>query len=719
MKRITIFAALLVAFAGQRVSFAHEGEKHKELGAPAAAGYSATAGPPETQFELKLVDSSIKDALLGGESPPVQGEVRVTLRNAGWSTKVVKQEKAHAEKEDGVLGFHHVFAAPSNYELAFHVKPSDGKPFDLTYPIVVTGGPPAWKGWLLTIAKIVGLVLIGWVLGRLGGRRQRTVAATVAVLLITCLLLPARRTFAHEGEKHKELGASAGAPGAPGAEQLKVGIGTSTKTSATKKVGKYQGTLTAKTVAPTAVAAQPGVIAMDDATSKLLGIQIVTAEKAPLDVAITFTGKVRANADKVVKVGSFVSGRISQINVRIGDTVKAGQALAIIDSTDVAQAQAAWARASAEVERAKKNLDNVKNLISSGTVTLRPVDEVRKEHAQVASELASLEVEVDNERASAQSAVETAKATLARTEASVKLAQGELDRRKMLVASEVLIAKPLEEARNEMASARAEQTSAQSQRTLADRNLRRIEGLYPQLASKKELDAAQSAFNEAQAAVTKTESRVAIAQRVLGREEKVFGEGIYAQREIQQAETELLKAQRERDEVSAVLKQAQRRLELVNSPTKANQLEQMRQRQQTPASLLQREQKVAGQQLLATKELVTAQGEYQKALTDRRGAETALRLFQAAARQPSGPAVGVPVIAPISGIVVERPVNRGEMVSPSTTMFMLIDVGTVWLEGDIFEGEVARVKLGQPVRVVAAAFPTEYSPAPSLTWMRS
>jgi len=99
--------------------------------------------------------------------------------------------------------------------------------------------------------------------------------------------------------------------------------------------------------------------------------------------------------------------------------------------------------------------------------------------------------------------------------------------------------------------------------------------------------------------------------------------------------------------------------------------------------------------------------DYQKALTELRGTETALRLFQAAARQPAGPAVGVPVIAPISGIVVERPVNRGEMVAPSTTMFMLIDVGTVWLEGDVFESDVARVKIGQPVRVIAAAFPNK------------
>lgn len=72
-----------------------------------------------------------------------------------------------------------------------------------------------------------------------------------------------------------------------------------------------------------------------------------------------FTAKVQAPArvefrsKALSTVGSVVAGRIGKINVQAGDRVKAGAALATLDSSEATQMRADLARAKAELQRAE------------------------------------------------------------------------------------------------------------------------------------------------------------------------------------------------------------------------------------------------------------------------------------------------------------------------------------------------------------------------------
>jgi Cu(I)/Ag(I) efflux system membrane fusion protein len=65
------------------------------------------------------------------------------------------------------------------------------------------------------------------------------------------------------------------------------------------------------------------------------------------------------------------------------------------------------------------------------------------------------------------------------------------------------------------------------------------------------------------------------------------------------------------------------------------------------------------------------------------------------------------VYAPSSGIVLKREALPGKYVEPGTTLYEVADLSTVWITADIYESEVASVKLDQPVSVSFVAYPGE------------
>ena len=64
---------------------------------------------------------------------------------------------------------------------------------------------------------------------------------------------------------------------------------------------------------------------------------------------------------------------------------------------------------------------------------------------------------------------------------------------------------------------------------------------------------------------------------------------------------------------------------------------------------------------------------------------------------------GVP--APLDGIVTERNANVGANVDPSTELFTIADLSTVWVVADVFEKDFARVRVGSLATITTQAYP--------------
>jgi Cu(I)/Ag(I) efflux system membrane fusion protein len=63
--------------------------------------------------------------------------------------------------------------------------------------------------------------------------------------------------------------------------------------------------------------------------------------------------------------------------------------------------------------------------------------------------------------------------------------------------------------------------------------------------------------------------------------------------------------------------------------------------------------------------------------------------------------------APISGTVVDNKVQRGAAVNPGDVLFSLGTLNEVWITGDIYEDDLARVHVGQDLSAVTTAFSDE------------
>ena len=61
--------------------------------------------------------------------------------------------------------------------------------------------------------------------------------------------------------------------------------------------------------------------------------------------------------------------------------------------------------------------------------------------------------------------------------------------------------------------------------------------------------------------------------------------------------------------------------------------------------------------------------------------------------------------SPIDGIVVERNATIGATVGTDASVFKIIDISRVWIDANVFEKDLPRVRIGQEVKVTVTAFP--------------
>lgn len=61
--------------------------------------------------------------------------------------------------------------------------------------------------------------------------------------------------------------------------------------------------------------------------------------------------------------------------------------------------------------------------------------------------------------------------------------------------------------------------------------------------------------------------------------------------------------------------------------------------------------------------------------------------------------------APLDGVVLEKMVVAGQAVMAGMKLYRLADLSSVWIEGDVFEQDLALIRLGATARVELAAYP--------------
>ncbi|MBI3981637.1 MAG: efflux RND transporter periplasmic adaptor subunit [Gemmatimonadetes bacterium] len=66
------------------------------------------------------------------------------------------------------------------------------------------------------------------------------------------------------------------------------------------------------------------------------------------------------------------------------------------------------------------------------------------------------------------------------------------------------------------------------------------------------------------------------------------------------------------------------------------------------------------------------------------------------------------LVAPVTGIVLEKQVLQGQQVMPGMRLYRIADLSSVWAEGDVFEQDLQFVRLGSQAHMEVAAYPGEH-----------
>ncbi|MFB6262880.1 MAG: efflux RND transporter periplasmic adaptor subunit [Bradymonadaceae bacterium] len=118
------------------------------------------------------------------------------------------------------------------------------------------------------------------------------------------------------------------------------------------------------------------------------GIQVETARGGNLAGRVSATAKVRHEPSRVARVTPLVRGQVSELKVTVGDTVEAGQTLAVIRSSKLGKARAAVEAAQAEVEVARADYQRVKKLHEKNVVSERKLLDARQKKKTAEAKLA-------------------------------------------------------------------------------------------------------------------------------------------------------------------------------------------------------------------------------------------------------------------------------------------------------------------------------------------
>jgi len=101
-----------------------------------------------------------------------------------------------------------------------------------------------------------------------------------------------------------------------------------------------------------------------------------------------------------------------------------------------------------------------------------------------------------------------------------------------------------------------------------------------------------------------------------------------------------------------------------------------------------------------------AQGELRSAESDLSASSERLQVY--GGRKGAGSTTTIR--SPLAGTVIERHATAGEVVSEGSSLFIVSDLGRVWVVGRVYEQDVAAARIGAPAAVFLQAYPDKEWP---------
>jgi membrane fusion protein, heavy metal efflux system len=154
--------------------------------------------------------------------------------------------------------------------------------------------------------------------------------------------------------------------------------------------------LTACAPAPAPPADKPGEVAGPRAAAREVKVAadlqkkwgLATGPVARLSVtaALVLPGMITLNQQRTAQITSLLEGRVTSVGADLGDQVRRGQALLVVQSPALAQAQTAFLQAAARRNVARRELDRARELVKDDAIQQKEVQRRQAEFEAVTTD---------------------------------------------------------------------------------------------------------------------------------------------------------------------------------------------------------------------------------------------------------------------------------------------------------------------------------------------
>ncbi|MCL4470244.1 MAG: efflux RND transporter periplasmic adaptor subunit [Gammaproteobacteria bacterium] len=119
----------------------------------------------------------------------------------------------------------------------------------------------------------------------------------------------------------------------------------------------------------------------------------------------------------------------------------------------------------------------------------------------------------------------------------------------------------------------------------------------------------------------------------------------------------------------------------------------------------ERAQRLHADNIIPEKDYLRARAEHEKARVALRAAADKLRMMGVDPEKLTGSVF--PLVAPFAGTIIEKKAVLGELAAPDQSLFTVADLSVLWIETDLFEKDLGKVRVGAQAAVTVSAYPGE------------
>jgi len=137
---------------------------------------------------------------------------------------------------------------------------------------------------------------------------------------------------------------------------------------------------------PAAPKPSSGELTFGPNAPQLSSLKISATQSVPLPVSAPVNGRVAYDENRTARISSPIAGRVLSLGAEPGDKVAQGAVLAVLDSPDLATAQADWSKAEADEAHKKAGFERAKLLFDGEVLARKDYESAEADYRQAAAE---------------------------------------------------------------------------------------------------------------------------------------------------------------------------------------------------------------------------------------------------------------------------------------------------------------------------------------------